>query len=143
MKICVNCNRSRLLKNFPINVDMVSGRHSYCQDCVSKISTAFRKARTLYGTWKQIKQRCTNPNHGGYKYYGAKGIGLCSEWTKFEDFNNAILSSIGHRPKGKTLDRIDGKGDYEAGNVRWSTAKQQVANRSLNQTKPRIHSPQS
>ena len=34
----------------------------------------------LYRLFCSIKQRCYNPKHKGYKYYGGKGIKICDEW---------------------------------------------------------------
>jgi len=37
---------------------------------------------------------------------------------------------MGERPQGKTIDRFpDKNGDYEVGNCRWATQKEQCANR--------------
>lgn len=46
------------------------------------------KHEKLYGVWKSMRQRCLNPNNGDYKYYGARGIKVCHEWTNFDVFCN-------------------------------------------------------
>lgn len=82
--------------------------------------------------------RCEDENLRAYHFYGAKGIRVCERWHDFATFAGDIESGIGLRPEGKTitghtlysLDRIDSKGDYEPGNVQWSTWLQQAANRS-------------
>lgn len=79
------------------------------------------KSRT-YRTWKEMRQRCRNPNSDKWKWYGGRGIEVCAEWDDFERF----LSDMGERPEGMTLDRIDPDGNYCKGNCRWATAKQQA-----------------
>ena len=81
-----------------------------------------------YKTWTNIKQRCYNPNFIGYKYYGGKGIKVCDRWlNSFENF----LADIGLAPTVEhSIDRIDGNGDYKPDNVKWSTVKEQLQNRS-------------
>lgn len=77
-------------------------------------------------TWRSIKQRCYDSNVPGYKYYGGRGIKVCERWLKsFEDF----LSDMGRRPPNLSIDRIDVNGNYEPGNCRWATAKQQANNK--------------
>lgn len=79
-----------------------------------------------YFTWTAMKQRCTNPNAPNYGRYGGRGVSICRRWLRsFSDF----LNDVGERPEGKTLDRIDPDGNYEPGNVRWSTPKEQANNR--------------
>ncbi len=89
--------------------------------------------------WYRIKHRCHNPKHHRYKYYGARGIEVCPEWREsYETFRDYINTHLGERPEGHSLDRINNDGNYEPGNVRWATTKQQNRNSrpSLNRTLP-------
>lgn len=37
------------------------------------------KVTRLYSIWKNMISRCSNPNKSDYKYYGKKGIKVCTE----------------------------------------------------------------
>jgi len=81
----------------------------------------------LYNTWNGMKQRCYYKKHKDFKYYGGKGVKVCERWLKsFEHF----ASDMGVKPTtSHTLDRRDGDGDYSPVNCKWSTPKEQAANR--------------
>ena len=68
----------------------------------------------LYRTWINMKARCNNPNEQKYKFYGAKGIKLCSEWNKYINFKDWALNN-GYSDN-LTIDRINVKGNYEPSN---------------------------
>jgi len=97
-------------------------------------STYATRRGPLYHTWKSMKQRCNNPNDSDYQCYGGRGIKVCDRWAKsYDDFE----SDMGEKPsKDHSIDRIDPDGNYEPGNVRWATSKQQARNRRKREPVP-------
>lgn len=88
-----------------------------------------RYGTPLYKLWLGVKARCLYKSATGYEKYGGRGIGMYAEWlSSFEAFAAYFDAKLGPRPPSMTLDRIDNDGDYEPGNVRWATPKQQRAN---------------
>lgn len=76
-----------------------------------------------YIIWIGMQQRCNNSKHESYEYYGGRGVKVL--FKSFEEF----LECVGPRPSLEySVDRIDNDGNYELGNVKWSTYEEQTAN---------------
>lgn len=88
----------------------------------------FRPTKT-YKVWSSMRERCHRTTHPDFPRYGGRGIKICERWNSFESF----LADMGEKPDGKSLDRFpDGDGNYEPGNCRWATWKEQNNNTSKN-----------
>lgn len=88
---------------------------------------------SLAAVWRAMIARCHNPNSRAYKWYGAKGVSVCERWRmSFLTFKE----DIGPPPSGTNqLDRYPNKhGNYEPGNVRWTSSKGNQRNRANNVT---------
>ena len=95
--------------------------------------------RPTYISWRKMIERCTYRKHPQFSDYGGRGICVCQRWREsFSDF----VTDMKPRPQGMTLDRWpDQAGNYEPGNCKWSTAKQQAAHRrkrKRNASTPRL-----
>ncbi len=88
------------------------------------------KTSPEYRIYMGILQRCYNPKDTGYYLYGGNGIGMSDEW---KGSFLAFLKDMGLRPSPiHSVDRIDGMKGYCKENCKWSTPKEQAANRLAN-----------
>lgn len=116
-----------------LSQSLKNGRSRSCGCLQSDLAVAFishghnrRQVRSPeYSSWANMIRRCTNPNAKGYRYYGGRGVCVCARWKSFPKF----LADMGHRPEETSLDRYPNpNGDYEPGNCRWATRREQRVN---------------
>jgi hypothetical protein len=105
------------------------------RSCGCLQSEATKANRTIHGqarlgketgawfSYRDAKKRCNNPKVANYRDYGGRGIKFL--FTSFDQF----FKELGPRPTGMSIDRIRNDGNYEPGNVKWSTRKEQISNR--------------
>jgi hypothetical protein len=87
----------------------------------------------LYGTWNAMMTRCYDSKHPSFRRYGARGITVYEPWHDPRVFITWVETNLGPRPAGMSIDRWpDNNGNYEPGNVRWATPKQQRHNQASN-----------
>lgn len=103
--------------------DIQSQKHCGCKDHGGS------KTR-LHSIWQNMKQRCYNPKHTGYKHYGQIGVVVCDAWkddfVAFRDWSlaNGYSDTL-------SIDRIEGALCYSPSTCRWATQEIQCRNQRL------------
>ena len=86
----------------------------------------------LYQEYLSMVQRCYRPAHKAYASYGGRGITVCKEWLDDPNEFYEWVESIGGRPKGYTLDRIDNSKGYSPDNCKFVSMRDQSRNKRSN-----------
>ena len=112
---------------------MPKGVYPKTAEHIAKVAKAITKhgmcnTRT-YTSWSQMRQRCYNPYTINFKYYGGRGVSVCERWRDIKNGFINFYKDMGDRPEGKSLDRINNKGNYTPKNCKWSTPQEQANNR--------------
>lgn len=84
----------------------------------------------IYTKYFGMKSRCYNKNDPHYRWYGKRGITVCTEWLgKYGLLKFFIWSMENGWEDGLTIDRIDNNRGYSPDNCRWVTMDVQLKNR--------------
>jgi hypothetical protein len=121
--------QSRITEHSPASCNNCADRTHKLK--IPKSKNYIKKEHPSYNSWYSMIRRCTVPTYCYYKYYGARGITVTSEWYNFDKF----VEDMGVRPEGTTIDRINNDDGYHKNNCRWATAKEQRLNQRRNNKK--------
>ena len=131
--ICMNVAVRRWAKNHKELISKRRSEHYYKnRDKFIKKHQETKERYTLRRIWRAIWNRCYNPKHKHYSFYGGRGIGMCEQWLGENGFDN-FKRDIGERPSQKhEIDRKNNNLGYFKENCHWVTDYEQSRNKRSN-----------
>lgn len=126
---------SKIRRRYSLYECPICGNHFECRDdtikgyksCGCSKEKHSKTGTRLYRIWNKMKDRCYNPNHSKFEYYGGSGIKICDSWkNSFINFEKWAMQN-GYSDT-LSIDRIDIYGDYTPDNCRWETQYTQCRN---------------
>ncbi len=81
----------------------------------------------LHCVYRDIIARCNNPKNKRYPRYGGRDIK--NLFNSVDEFVDYVVDILQVDPRGLQIDRIDNDGNYEPGNIRFVTCKENCLNR--------------
>lgn len=102
---------------------LTSGRSRGCQAC----SQPRKIPKWLDRRLTAAKQRCENPHDPEYRNYGGRGIQF--RFPSVLEAGLYLIREFGLPDRASEMDRIDTRGHYEPGNIRFVTRAENQANR--------------
>ena len=138
-KICSKCKIQYFVNNFYKDSRAKDKLTSQCKYCYLNNRNRTRKKRydkrhnkTIFRCLEQAyysaKNRCENPTVHNYHRYGGRGI-KCLFKSKSEFINYVLKEIFKVKLDNLQMDRIDNDGNYEKGNIRFITAKENGNNK--------------
>jgi hypothetical protein len=119
------CGRSKEMRLH----DVKTNRIKSCGVCTGSCDRSLKATDSKeYRAWHSMRQRCSNIKNPKFPDYGGRGIRVCKEWGKFNQF----YLDMGDSPEGLSLDRIDNEKGYSKENCRWTDYFTQANNRRNN-----------
>lgn len=142
-KQCTKCKKHKSTSAFSKEKRGKYGLRADCKKCRNKYNQIWQQnhriERTKYARSRRktvigclchcfamMKHRCNNSKATRYKDYGGRGI-KCRFMR--DEFVNYVIGKLKIDPRGLQIDRIDNNGNYEPGNIRFVTAKENCSNR--------------
>lgn len=80
----------------------------------------------MYGVWRGMLSRCSNPTNKSYPDYGGRGITVCERWKEFQNFFDDMVTTYS---RGLMIERVDNDKGYSPENCVWETRKVQNNNK--------------